>query len=404
MRLVLFSFLIFLTVILGIGAYVLISPYYYYNQIVNQGEMNNWFTIANHSEFLVKAEPPIEISKSELVNENLWKKFHFKTVTVPLPVKNPFYFVAPVMKYNSELKSSDFGLSIFNAKDEILGQLYFLPKFSFPNVLNSQKIFELPVVRQHLTQKKYNNIWKDIFSKDISQWEISYGEMIYNLYLLELRSKLINKRVFKYNYISNTNRAIFQLEYKDKDYKSYLVLNKRGSYIYSFIMNIKVENAEAEKIKNKMLLEIDFLDTTESLADIIYQEFRSLPFARQIDHEGMLYLLSAWSHNENRLEILSSAIQFLERGRENQRQLEPLYEYVFARVGRTFSRRKVGGVKLKPEVLLKLNIELEEAALKTMIKEEKKPEKRLSIKEQYEKIIQETKRRLWDQKNKIRMN
>lgn len=394
-----------MTLVLSLITFVVVAPHFYYNDIVNNGEMNSWFTIPKYSEKLVVPKRPSQLNLvNKNINEKLWKRFHFKTLLIPMPVKNPFYFVSPTLEYNKENKNTEFGVSIYDANNQLLSQIYFLPKFSMPKILNSQKIFELPIVSNYIKKQPQEKVWNDLFTKNISSWDISFKDMFYHLYLLQLRSKLINSNVLSYEYITDIKKAILTLDFVDKDFISELVLSRRGNDIYPYIINTRVENKSAANIKFKMLRDISFQDTTATLADIIYQEFKSLEFFQQIDEEGMLYLLSAWSHNQKRLEIIASAIQYLERGTNKVKQLEPLYKYIYSRTGRTYSKKSVRGLNLSPEILLKKNIELENAIKKTMEQEVETPEEVLSVKEQYEKILNETRQNLKEDENTMRMN
>jgi len=399
-----FTFLLFVSLLVLSATLIIVAPYYYYNDIVNHNSMTDWFTISNYRKILVTPSSEKFDLKKASINEDLWNKFHFKTLEIPLPVKNPFYFVAPIIKYSKKQNNTEFGISLFNSKDTVLSQVYILPAITFPNVINSQKIFELPIVSNHILNRKTDQLWEDLFTKDISDWDISYSDMIYHLYILQLRSILINEKTTSYTYYKELGKAVLRLNYSDKDYVSDLVLSRRGSKIFSYMILTKKEDQEAKKIKYKMLHDISYLATTPSFTDHIYNEFKALPFQEQIDHKGMLYLLSAWSHSQSRLELIVSSIQYLERGRRNERQLEPLYDYIYRRVGKTFSRRNVGDLNLDPEVLLKRNIELEEMLKKKMIDEVKTPEKTLSVKEEYEKILEDTKNTIKKNKNTIIMN
>lgn len=400
-----FFILLFLIslVIAGVGV-VLVTPYYQYNSIVNKNDMSEWFTIANHRKLLIKPSPytPFELPKK--INKDLWEKFHFKTLEIPLPVRNPFFFVAPILKYNKIKRKTEFGLSIFDSKDEVLAQIYILPSINMPKVLNNQKIFELPLVRNHLLKKSAEMIWKDIFIKDISAWNISYSEMLYHLYLLQLRSILVTKNTKNFYFDEEFEKGVLELTYADKDYNSEIILSKRGAQISSFLLIYKKESPEAEVIKYQMMGEMTYQDTTPNLTEFLYNEFKGLSYQDQIDHVGLLYLLSSWSHDQRRLELLVSAVKYLERGKQNQRQLEPLYNYLYARVGKTFSKRMVENLKLDSTVLLKRNAELEKALKKTVIKEEPIPEKTLTVKEQYEKILKETKQRIKSNSKTMIMN
>lgn len=401
-----FIFMIIGILLISVITYVLVTPYFYYNSIVNNNEMTEWFTIPNHRKALVTPsnKKPLQLTDKDF-NSDLWQKFHFQTIQIPLPVKNPYFIVAPIIKYNQKKKKTDFGISIYDGDNEILAQVYFLPSLTFPNLLTTQKLFELPIVANHIQARDDEAIWKDIFTKDISDWNLNYSEMIYNLYLLQMRSSLISAKANSYYFLANVEKAVLNMDYPDTDFNNEIIMSKRGGQIYSFILLTRRDNLEAQKIRYKVISEISYMDTTPSLTNHIYNEFKSLPYQDQVDHIGMLYLLSAWSHDQKRLEIIVSAIQYLERGRKNQRQLEPLYEYTYRLVGKTFSKKFVGGINLAPEIMLERNIELEQLMKKEVEKQvEQTPEKTLSVKEQYEKILKETKSRIKNNSGTLLMN
>jgi hypothetical protein len=213
--------------------------------------------------------------------------------------------------------------------------------------------------------------------------------MVYNLYLLEFRSKLLNKKIKSYGLIKGTNTAIVEIHYKNMDYKAELVLNKRGNKIYSFIVISLKGNKEADLIRYKMIKDMGHIESSETLSDIIFKEFKGLDYKSQVDHEGMLYLLSAWSHNKSRNSILEKAIFYLERGFENQKQLEPLYQYYFDRYGEVFSKKRVEGLDLGDDLLLQKKIKDEQVRQGRDIKPNvQAPDKPESVEEQYEKIIE----------------
>lgn len=395
----------FLAGVVSVG----IAPYYYYNSIVNGKESFEWYSLRSYQDNFVRPGKSRDLSFQKLSDERLWQKFHVKNQMIPIPVRNPFYFVSPVLKYVPKNKNTEFGISIFNASKEVISQVYFLPKINFPNAARSQKLFEFPIVKNYLKTFSSERIWKDLFVKDLSNWNISYKEMVYNLYLLEIRSHLFNKRTSDYYYLNNVDKAVIKVRHKDQDYISEIIMTRRGENIYSFILVSKKENKEATNLRFKFLSDMEFVDTTPSLADIIYKEFKGLEYHRQIDHEGMLYMLSAWSHAQSRLEFIKVAIGFLERGTDNQKQLSPLYTYMFRRFGKTFANKNILGLDLDSDVKLKHMIEIEkvkgdEIEAYQEVKTEVMPDKKISVKDEYEQIIEKSKTEMVLPKNQIRMN
>ena len=107
--------LIFSIGLIGSGT-VFVLPYYFYNQYVNKNYSNNWYGVSNYSKALIEPSSPKVLSPSKTKNERLWRKFQFGDLKIPLPVKNPFYFVTPKLKFNKKNNKTSFGLSINNSE------------------------------------------------------------------------------------------------------------------------------------------------------------------------------------------------------------------------------------------------------------------------------------------------
>lgn len=399
--------LISLVVLLLIGGFSLTaSPYYFYHKIVNQGYNFDWYSLDMRFEKIAKPDYDRDLKSEIIDNERLWSKFHFKNHMIPIPVKNPYFFVSPVLNYNSKTDSTNLGLSISNAEKKTISEIYFLPRFEIPAPSKGQKLFEFPVVANMMKNYDTTKVWKDIFSKDVSNWKISNEEMVYNLYLMEVRSKIFNNKLINYYYLNNMDKAVVEISYKDKDYLSEFIFSRRGNTIYPLLMITERNNSEAMKIRYKMISDVEFINTTPTLSDIIYREFKNLTYNKQVDHEGMLYLLSAWSHGPSRVEFLRETIQYLERGNQNQKQLEPLYRYMFKRFGKTFAKREVGGLNLEFEILLKLRLEVEEEDNRQRRAKETPAfiPKQRNLKEEYDQLIDKTKGKIKSSSKTIRMN
>lgn len=375
---------------------VLVTPYYYYGQVLKGTHSSQWFNITNFRKSILTPQPIVDLIKSKTKNENLWKKFQFGDLKIPLPVKNPFYFVTPKLKYNSSAKRTDFGVAINNAEGRSLVDVYYLPNQSFPNFLSNQDLFQLPLIEQQINEKTDDKIWEDVFTKHLGEWNIPFSQMAYNLYLLEFRSRIMGKSIRSFGYYPDRKMAFMELDFYNKDYKNELILAKKGNQIFSFILFTAVDNPEASLLRYKLIDEIEYLQSSPTLTDFIYQEYKALNYADKIDHLGMLYLLSAWSHSPSRVNILQEAIGSLERGYRNQKVLESLYLYTYKRFGKVFSTRKVEGVNLPQEVLLRRNIEIEkrEKEEKRLLdKENFKPAPvQTTVEEDYESIIKKAKK------------
>ena len=91
----------------------------------------------------------------------------------------------------------------------------------------------------------------------------------------------------------------------------------------------------------------------------IYGDYRVLTYRDQIGHDGMILLMSAWSHHQDDKKFLKEMIQRLERGEDNQEQLRALYRYALERYKQTFSSKEK--VSASDSVKVKLNLELKES-------------------------------------------
>jgi hypothetical protein len=360
MKKIFLSFTILL-VLLVVGASVaVVSPYYYYSEVLKNKHESEWYF---HPEFKSAFLSPGEVvqgNSSQLGNDDLWSKFHFMDVVVPLPVQNPFFYVSPILAFDKKTKRTDFGLKLYDEGNREISKIFFIRNRLFPNVKKSQKIFSLPLVKKELNKYSREQIWKDIFSKKIEGWNIPFSEMIYNLYLIQLRSKILPEKFLSYSLVKGTSSAIIELKSKNKDYTSEMILTYSRGLLYSFILQTEKKNNESALVRYKLLNEVSFRGGSESLSNILYLEFKGLEYIDQIDHKGMLYLLSAWTHSMNNKSLVAEMVQSLEKGRKNQKQLESIYSYALKRYGTTFTTKDIDGLELSDEVKLRRNIEIEE--------------------------------------------
>jgi hypothetical protein len=98
----------------------------------------------------------------------------------------------------------------------------------------------------------------------------------------------------------------------------------------------------------------------------IYSDYKQLPFYKKVGQTGLAYLFASWSHHQEDREYLREMIQFMERGKQNQNILRPLYDFAFAKFGTTFSRheknrREVASEKLKRKREEELKAEIKAA-------------------------------------------
>ena len=403
-------FLMLLILILGAAmmvAALIALPFYGYQQMISGQLRSEWYTIDNYDHrFLVPDEitqtPPHHIS-----DEKNWKKFHFQDLLIPLPVKNPFYFSAPILEFDSKVNKSSTGIQLFLPSGRVISEVRFIPLKSLRYQLRSQKIFQLPLVRKIIKRIDRNKIWKDIFTKKIDNWRVPIKEMLYNLYLIQMRSWILPANFVKFQWYDDQDQlALITLESENKDFTTEIILKKHKSTIYSYSIQTRSNVDIAQAFRSKFLNSIKFREGHHSLSDIIYREFQSLSYDQKIDHEGMLYLFSAWSHNMFDKSIIREMVEYLERGEQNQKQLAPVYRYALARWGTTFSTRFIDGLT-DSDIQLKRSIEHEQLATEKRLREEEvrpqKVETPMGPEEQMQDMLKRAKRNKKDRIKNGRM-
>jgi hypothetical protein len=352
-----FTFLLIL--IISGATIVVVSPYYYYNKILNNDYDSKWYSLPEFKKSYLTPGGLIEGDSKELGNADLWQKFHFMDVVIPMPVKNPFFYVSPVLNYDEESKSTSFGLRLHSESNRDISKLYFLKNRLFPNVIKSQELFKLPIIKKELKSLVKTQLWKDIFTKKIDNWNIPFKDMIYNLYLIQLRAKVLPERYLSYSLVKGSSTAIIELESKNKDYITEMILTYSRGLIYSFILLTEKNNEESKLVRYKFLNEVKFRGGSDRLAKILYIEYKNLEYIEQIDHRGMLYLLSAWTHANDNKSFIIEMIENLEKGKGNQKQLEALYKFAIQKYDKTFTNRSIEDLDLTDDIKLKRDIELE---------------------------------------------
>lgn len=385
MRKVILAFLFGISLVVLTAGLVLTSPFYFYNQIINKKHSSQWFNLTSFQDNFLTPSKRIELKEPNLGNDDLWKSFHIKDTYIPLPYKNPFYFVAPIFKYEKEKNNTNFGVSVFGASKLEISKVFFVNNRFLPSVIRSQNLFKLPIAVEIIKNVPNEKIWQDIFTVDLTNWEVSYSQLIYNLYILQLRSVILPKE-FKSFALLDDRTGLIELYSKDKDYKSELILTKQRGLIYSYLIVTDLQNNESQVLRYKYLKEISFRPSTSSLARILYKEFKALEFDDQISQIGMMYLMSAYSHADDKIYV-QEMIRFLERGERNQTQLKRLYEYANRKYGETFTQKIIEGIELEDELQLKRNIELEkQRELERLANEKVKP---VEVKKTEEELLQE---------------
>ncbi|MBY0515492.1 MAG: hypothetical protein K2P81_01185 [Bacteriovoracaceae bacterium] len=343
------------------GAYVAtrVLPYYVYDQVIHGKLSHTLYKLNRFEDRFLKPGAMRKAGESSTDFSGLWKEFHLRDVVVPLPTGHPMFRTIPIIQLIPGSAEPQIGVDIKGPSGRQIAKIFLLKSGAWSDQFESQELFKLPLVKKVLKAKTSEQIWKDLFSRQIVGWDLPFEDMVYNLYILQLRSALLPRGFDDFGILENDGMAFIEIPSKDKDYRTEIIFSFDRGLLLSYLIVTERNNADSEDLRSRMIKGIQFRSSDPSLASIIYKEFKQLSFIRQTDQEGMLYLLSAWSHNMEDVEMLKEMIYFLERGPKNGPQLKPLYKYVYSRYQKTFTTRDIGLDEDEPEIRLQRQIELE---------------------------------------------
>jgi hypothetical protein len=356
--------LIVLLIFLGIcsGAYLKLKSYPFekYSAWITGKGFDKFYEISNYQLLFLAPTGLEDIPPYQEDYVQLWKEFPIRNTLIPLPTRHPLFQTVPIIEMTSKTSVPHVGISFLNPKGREISHVFQLPTKIYNDHSQGQDLFKLPYFRNRIRKKNLDDIWKDVFSYKIEAKRKSIEEMIYDLYILHLRSKLLPPQTTRYGLIQNGKQAMVELVSTDKDYIVELVMTFEAGSIFSYVLKTERNEPESLKLRAKFLNSISFTQQDESIGRILYTEFKQLNFARQVDQEGLLYLFAAWSQDTDNIDWLKEMIYYLERGKDTKKQLKSIYKYSYKRYRKTFSSRKDVEETDDPEIALQRNIELAE--------------------------------------------
>jgi hypothetical protein len=400
MRWFLVIFFFFGLSIWGTYSYFMNYPQRIYSQWIQGEGQNKYYSLYGYKKIWLRPVPPLEIPPYKEDYGQLWKQFPLRNSRVPLPIRHPMFETIPIVEKDETRSLPQLGMIFLNPAGRELSRIYTLPMSFLKDHTQGQDIFKLPLVRNRLLKFNSDKIWKDLFMMEISKKPKSIEEMIYSLYILHLRAKVLPSTTVRYGLLKD-EKAIIEIVSKDKDYILEMVLSHNKGSIYSYILKTELNKEESMRLRSKFLESIDFESEDIAMAKFLYKEFKQLNFARQVDQEGMLYLFSAWSQGAADEELLKEMIFYLERGHKTRLQLKPLYSYAMKKYGRTFSTRNVMNDSDNPNIALQRKIEIEEREKNHEVLREKErtpPEPQMSPDERMNHFLKKAKEKSLEKK------
>jgi hypothetical protein len=337
---------------------ILVYPNELYLGWLKDKKWDKYYSISQYNPIWMGPSPFREIPEYREDYAQLWKEFPLRNIRIPLPVRHPLFLTVPILESEGKKTTPNVGITLLAPNGRELSRVYSLPEKFLEDHSQGQELFKLPFVRNKILKIPTEKIWNDLFTYQIDVKEKAIDQMIYDLYILHLRSKILPPQTVKYGLMSD-KRALIELESANKDYIIELVMTNNSGKLLPFVLRTEINNDESRKIRSKFLDTIKFSPVDPAMGKFLYTEFKQLNFARQVDQEGMLYLFSSWSQDFENEEIFKEMVFFLERGVKTQPQLKPLYSFGLKHFGKTFSTRKVFSDEEDQEVALERKIEIE---------------------------------------------
>ncbi len=339
--------------ILSLGAVLLIFlakmalafyPEFVYNRLL-KGKQHRWFNLGPlRSEWLSPNRKFSEGPSQTLT----WESFHFFDYKLPLPRYGSEYKVGLLFESAGAYPLK--GLQLLGLQGTVLLELEFRPSFTLNLYPRGQKLYQIPLVKKGLLAKSNESIWQDLFQHDLKEEPLTLERRFYNLYLLDLRKKLLGDSAQSFAFLAGPNLG---LVVKQQEWHFYWWKNER---LYPFVWRLVKNDAETQELLLSLVYQMSYQQGIKSDADIISNQLGQLPLHDQFGERGFFYLLSAWTQDLERTYLLKEAVARLEQGRGDPALLSSLYRYIDEAYGQDFFKspnRKLWLEEVEKEIVEK---------------------------------------------------
>jgi hypothetical protein len=150
-----------------------------------------------------------------------------------------------------------------------------------------------------------------------------------------------DKKIQSLTHLKKVNFGLIKLDNLDERYTEEELWVVHNAVVYPIRLRTANWDPLALAVRERFLQTLQYSQTEEKSSQSIYSEYKTLPYAKKIDQEGMIHLYSAWSHNIDNERFLKEMIQFLERGKNNQWSLSSLYDFALKKYGSGFSTKNL---------------------------------------------------------------
>jgi hypothetical protein len=382
--------IITLALLAGAAGLVAIAPYHIYTLTLTEG-VNTRFLQMNPTNSVFYDGKVVDIAIPEKMNdESFYELFHFGHYEIPMPINHPVFSLIPVIKI--EPAGPRLGARFQNPKNTEFFSFMLERGHKFETTTGLQKLFNLPIFKNYIARKSDDEIWADVFQKQLSLpsnegksfyeslkalRKVTYKDLVYNLYILYNRKFVLPENTTKFSYYKNKKMGIVELKSDDPGILVEKLFIIEKGVIYPVLMRTRMAEIGASNFRAKFIQEITYKPTSTDSAISIYARYKQIPYSYRIDQQGMQYLYAAWSHDLNNRDYIRVIILFLERGKSNLKYLKPFYAYAYKKFGSNLSSasgylNETPAEMLKRKISDEMNNEVKAAAAVKTSKEEGK--------------------------------
>ena len=372
----------------GAGVLVAIAPYHIYTLTLTEG-VNTRFLVMSPTKSVLYDGEDIQVSHpTDMNDEKLYQNFHFSHFELPMPINHPLFSLIPLIKI--EALGPRLGASFQNGKNVELFNFMLERPYKFETTSGDQKLFTLPIFKNYISRKSNEEVWGDLFKKQlslpsnegksfyeslISLRKVSYYDLVYNLYILYNRRFTVPNDTLKMSFYSDKNMGIVELPSDDPKIKVERLYIIEKGLIYPILIRTRVSLEAANNFRAKFIREIQYKSTSSDSAISIYARYKQIPYIQRVDQQGMTYLYAAWSHDLSNRDFIRVIILFLERGKLNLKYLKPFYEFAYKKFGSTLSSdsgylSETAAENLKRKISEELETEVNKEASQESVKTE----------------------------------
>jgi hypothetical protein len=350
-------------VLLGILSYigVILTPYHFYRMAMKEGMDGQFFKLGPLGENYHKGSVYNFVRTKEISerSSSQWENLHFNDFVVPMPMEHPLFTLKPHFeKINSDYL---FGYQLLDPRNKERARVLFYRPYEFKLEVHKHRLFEMPLFKNYILAQGMDKVWSDLFEKDLTKseylssvwlrpfpdnilfWKLPIKEMVYDLFILSMRHRVLPQNLVVINYFKNSHRGLVEIvdsetkNGKGKSFKEEMIYVRVGRLVYPILFRSKLETPEIEAYRQRFLGTLTYKKSTPSSSIAIYSEYKNLSYEAKLKPAGMNLLFSALSHEKKSKAFVREMIQFLERGKSQKVILDSLYSYAYGLFGSSFS-------------------------------------------------------------------